>query len=67
MGKPVGTVNLSAEEIEKLRELATAGISRVEAARILERSHSTVVRRVQEMRLEWTPPRRAVAPPAEPG
>ena len=58
MAKPVGSVNFSAAERERLRELATLGISRVEAARILGRSHSTVVRHVQQMGLEWTPPAR---------
>lgn len=56
MPKPVGSVNFSAAERQKLCELATAGISRVEAARILGRSHSAIVRRVQHMGLEWTPP-----------
>lgn len=56
MAKPFGSVNFSAAERLKLRELATVGISRVEAARILRRSHSMVVRRVQELSLEWTSP-----------
>lgn len=59
MGKPVGSVNFSGAEAAKLREMATAGISRVDAARILGRSHSMVVKRVQQMGLEWTPPPRA--------
>jgi len=58
MAKPVGSVNFSAAEREQLLGLAKAGISRVEAARILGRSHSTVVRRVQDLGLEWTPPPR---------
>ena len=48
MAKPFGTVNFTAAEVQKLRELATAGISMVEAARRLRRSPSTVVRRVRE-------------------
>lgn len=56
MAKPFGSVNFSAAERQKLCELATFGISRVEAASILDRSHSCVVRRVQELGLEWTPP-----------
>lgn len=67
MPKPVGTVNFSAVEVRALRELAAAGITRVEAARRLGRSHSTVVRQVQQMRLEWiapprTTPRRRMPP-----
>jgi transcriptional regulator with GAF, ATPase, and Fis domain len=58
MPKPVGSVNFSAAERERLRELASAGMSRVDAARLLGRSHSMVVRRVHEMGLEWTPPPR---------
>jgi hypothetical protein len=54
---------MTAEEREKLRELAAAGISRVEAARVLGRSHSMVVKRVQEMGLDWRPPPK---PPAKP-
>jgi len=38
MAKPVGSVNFSAAERERLRELASAGISMVEAARRLRRS-----------------------------
>jgi IS30 family transposase len=62
MAKPFGSVNFSAAEREKLRKLATLGISRVEAARILQRSHSAIVRQVQKLGVEWAPPPRAVAP-----
>lgn len=66
MSKPIGTVNFSADEIEKLQLLATAGISMVEAARRLRRSPSTVVRRVREMGLEWRRPPAAARPPKPP-
>jgi transposase-like protein len=56
MPKPVGTVNLSPDEKRQLLELADAGISMVEAARRLKRSHSMVVRRVQELGLDWRRP-----------
>ncbi len=46
MPKPVGTLNFSGQEVEKLRDLANVGISMVEAARRLDRCHSTVVRHV---------------------
>jgi hypothetical protein len=66
MSKPVGTVNFSANEIEKLQLLATAGISMVEAARRLQRSPSTVVRRVREMGLDWRRPPAAPKAPKPP-
>jgi transcriptional regulator with GAF, ATPase, and Fis domain len=64
MAKPVGSVNFSAAEREQLLGLAKAGISRVEAARILGRSHSTVVRNVQKLGLDWRRP--AAVPTASP-
>jgi len=66
MPKPFGTVNFSADEKSRLRKLATAGITRVEAARRLERSHSTIVRRVQELGLEWRRPALRPKPPKLP-
>jgi Helix-turn-helix domain len=66
MAKPVGSVNFSAAERERLRELASAGISMVEAARRLRRSPSTVVRRVREMGLDWRRPPAAPKAPKPP-
>jgi Helix-turn-helix domain len=66
MAKPVGSVNFSAAERERLRELATAGISMVEAARRLRRSPSTVVRRVRGLGLEWRRPQPAPKTPKPP-
>jgi transposase len=63
MAKPVGSVNFSAAERKRLRELATVGITMVEAARRLQRSHSTVVRRARKLGLEW---RRPAAVPKAP-
>ncbi len=62
MAKPVGTLNFSAAEVQRLRKLATAGISMVEAARRLQRSHSTIVRQVSKLTLDWRRP--ALAPKA---
>jgi transposase-like protein len=56
LAKPFGTVNFSADETEALRELATAGISMVEAARRLHRHHSTVLRNARKLGLEWRRP-----------
>jgi transposase len=58
VAKPFGSVNFSSAELEQLQLFAGAGISRVEAARRLGRSPSTVIRRVSQMGLEWTPPPR---------
>jgi hypothetical protein len=66
LAKPFGTVNFSAVEIEKLRVFASAGISMVEAARRLERSPSTVVRRVRALGLLWRRPEPAAKPPKPP-
>ncbi|HCG02021.1 MAG TPA: hypothetical protein DEV93_15940 [Chloroflexi bacterium] len=66
MPKPFGTVNFSAAERERLRDLAAAGISRVEAARRLKRSPSAVIRRVRELGLAWTPPTRLARPERQP-
>jgi hypothetical protein len=66
MAKPFGTVNFTAAEVQKLRELATAGISMVEAARQLQRSHSTVIRRVRELGLAWRRPQPAPKSPKPP-
>jgi transposase len=70
VAKPIGTVNFSADEVEKLRQMARLGISRIEAARRLRRSPSTVIRRVREMGLAWRQPpartRRPKPPPKAP-
>lgn len=60
MAKPFGSINFSGDEIEELRDLAIAGISMVEAAGRLQRSHSTIVRHVSKLNLNW---RRPPAPP----
>lgn len=56
VGKPVGSVNFSADETQKLRDLASVGISMVEAARRLNRSPSTVVRHAHLLGLDWRRP-----------
>ena len=66
MAKPFGSVNFSAAETARLRELATAGISMVEAARQLRRSHSTVIRHARLLGLEWRRPPAAPKPPTAP-
>jgi hypothetical protein len=61
LAKQVGTVTFSADETEKLRELATAGVSMAEAGRRLRRHHATVIRHARKLGLEW---RRPAAPKA---
>jgi transposase len=64
--RPAGTVNFSATESSKLRQLAGAGISMAEAARRLQRSHSTVIRHVRTLALEWRRPQPAPKSPKPP-
>ena len=66
MPKSAGTINLTVAELDQLRLWATLGITRVEAARRLGRSPSAVIRRVKDLGLDWTSPRRAVAEPKHP-
>jgi hypothetical protein len=60
MAKRLGTLDFSADETKKLRALANAGISMVEAARLLHRHPSTVSRRARKLGLE------RLRPPATP-
>ena len=66
MAKPVGSVNFSSAETEQLRQLATVGISMVEAARRLHRHHSTVIRHAKKLGLEWRRPQPAPKTPRPP-
>jgi transposase len=66
MAKPVGSGNFSADETKRLRQLATAGISMVEAARRLHRHHSTVIRHTRKLGLEWRWPPAAPKTPKPP-
>jgi predicted nuclease of predicted toxin-antitoxin system len=66
MARPVGSVNFSSDEVRKLRELATAGISMVEAARRLHRHPSTVLRQARKLGLLWRRPAAAQKTPKPP-
>jgi transposase-like protein len=66
VAKRVGTLNFSDAEAWQLRQMAWEGITYVEAARRLNRHHSTVLRQARNLSLDWRRPEVIPKPPKRP-